>query len=166
MNIVSNYIIFKTCTNILLVKFRVKYGTEYKQDYRIDGGGTTRPLSTQRRNCRPACRRPFPACSTALCVWLLAVQAATACSARVPPRALCSHVPPRVLCSCPSTRRASVWAGARSHTFVCMRLRRAWHDDAVTRCKNCHADAPRIHAARPPFIPAAIYLHLSSHTTQ
>ena len=62
-----------------------------------DGGSSTRPLSTQRRNCRPACRRPFPACSTALCVWLLAVQAAAARSARVPPRALCSRVPPGAL---------------------------------------------------------------------
>ena len=76
---------------------RAKYGTEYKGDYRLDGGGTTRPLSTQRRNCRPACRRPFPACSTALCVWLLVVQAAAARSARVPPRTLCSRVPPGAL---------------------------------------------------------------------
>ena len=53
-----------------------------------DGGSSTRPLSTQRRNCRPACRRPFPACSTALCVWLLAVEAAAACSAHVRPRVL------------------------------------------------------------------------------
>ena len=30
-------------------------------------------------------------------------------------------------------------AGAQSRTFVCMRLRRAWHEDVVTRCKNCHA---------------------------
>ena len=87
---------------------RAKYGTEYKADYRLDGGGSTRPLSTQRRNYRPACRRPFPACSTALCVWLLAVQAAAACSARVPPRALCSRVPPGALPSSP-TRAASVW---------------------------------------------------------
>ena len=78
---------------------RPKDGTEYKGDYRLDGGGSTRPLSTQRCNCRPACRRPFPACSTALCVWLLAVQAAAARSARVPPHAFCSCVPPHALCS-------------------------------------------------------------------
>ena len=67
-------------------------------------------------------------------------------------------VPPRVL--------LVFGAGTRSRTFVCKRLRRARRDDAVTRCKNCHADAPRIHAARPSFIHVAIYLHLSSHTTQ
>ena len=39
-----------------------------------DADSITRPLSTQRRKCRLACRRPFPACSTALCVWLLAVE--------------------------------------------------------------------------------------------
>ena len=49
-----------------------------------DGGSSTWPLSTQRRKCRPACRRPFPVYSTALCVWLLAVEAAVARSARVP----------------------------------------------------------------------------------
>ena len=76
---------------------RAKYGTEYKGDYRLDGGGSTRPLSTQRRNCRPACRRPFPACSTALFVWLLAVQTTAARSARIPPRVLCSRIPPGAL---------------------------------------------------------------------
>ena len=65
-----------------------------------DGGSSTRPLSMQRRNCRPACRRPFPACSTALCVWLLAVEAAATCSA------LASL---RVLYPRPSMRAASVW---------------------------------------------------------
>ena len=35
--------------------------------------------------------------STALCVWLLAVQAVAACSARILPRALCSCVPPGAL---------------------------------------------------------------------
>ena len=130
-----------------------------------DGGSSTRPLSTQQRKCQPACRRPFPACSTALCVWLLAVQAVAARSARVPP--------PRALLSRPSGCSALIppctlpvfGAGARSHTFVCMRLRRVRRDNAVTRCKNCHADAQRIQAARPPFIPVAIYLHLSRHTT-
>ena len=57
-------------------------------------------------------------------------------------------------------------AGARSHTFVCIRLCRAQHDNAVTCCKNCHADAQRIQAAQPPFIPAANYLiSLASHDT-
>ena len=69
-----------------------------------DGGGSTRPLSTQRRKCRLACRRPFPACSTALCVWLLAVQAAADRFARVQPRALCSHVPLGALPSSLHTR--------------------------------------------------------------
>ena len=79
---------------------RAKYGIEYKWDYRLDGGSSIRSLSTQQRNCRPACRRPFPACSTALCVWLLAVEAAAVRSARVRPRVLC----PRS-----STRTARVW---------------------------------------------------------
>ena len=127
------------------LNLRAKYGMEYKGDYRLDGGGTTRPLSTQRCNCRPACRRPFSACSTAPCVWLLAVQAAATHSACVPPRALCSRVPSGAL---PSSLHAH------------------YHCFGPAQNKNCHADAPRIHAARPPFIPAAIYLHLSSHTTQ
>ena len=41
------------------------------------------------------------------------------CSALVPPRAL-----------------PVFGAGARSRTFVCMRLRRARCDNAITRCKN------------------------------
>ena len=112
-------------------------------------------------------------CSDATVGWLvgdhfLRVQLLHACGClrfRRPRRALLSRpsgcsalVPPRAL--------PVFWAGARSHTFVCKRLRRARRDDAVTHCKNCHADAPRIHAAQPPFIPAAIYLHLSSHITQ
>ena len=62
-----------------------------------DGGSSTRPLSTWRRNCQPACRRPFPACSTALCVWLLTVEEAALCSACVLSRALFSRVPPGAL---------------------------------------------------------------------
>ena len=97
---------------------RAKYGTEYKGDYRLDGGGSTRPLCTQRLNCRPACRRPFPACSTALCVWLLAVQAAAARSARVPPRALCSRVP---LGDLPSSLHAhcQCFGSAHDHARSC-----------------------------------------------
>ena len=130
-----------------------------------DGGSSTRPLSTQRRNCRPACRRPFPACSTALCVWLLAVQAAAARSARVPPRALYSRVPPGAL---PSSlhARCQCLGPAYDHKCSCACDCAGRGNDAVTRCKNCHADAPRIHVTRPPFIPAAIYVHLSYHMTQ
>ena len=69
-----------------------------------DEGSSTWPLSTQRCNCRSACRRPFPACSTALCVWLLVVQAAAARSARIPPCALCSCVPPGALPLSPHAR--------------------------------------------------------------
>ena len=87
---------------------------------------------------------------------------------------LCSRPAARALLSRPSRFSALVpprallvfGAGARSRTFVCMRLRRVRRDNAVTCCKNCHANAQRIQAARPPFIPAAIYLHLSRHTTQ
>ena len=104
----SFYIFLKPALTFCWLNLRAKYGTEYKGDYRLDGGGTTRPLSTQRRNCRPACRRPFPVCSTALCVWLLAVQAAVARSA------LASL---RVLYPRPSTRAASVW-GRRTITHV------------------------------------------------
>ena len=95
---------------------RAKYGTEYKGDYRVDGGGSTRPLSMQRHKCRPACRRPFPMCSTALCVSLLEF--------RRPWRALlASHCARsalaslRVLCPRPSTRVASV-LGRRTITHV------------------------------------------------
>ena len=97
---------------------RAKYGTEYKGDYRLDGGGTTRPLSTQRRNCRPACRRPFPACSMALCMWFLAVEAAAARSTRVQPRALCSRVPPGAL---PSSlhARCQCLGPAHNHAHSC-----------------------------------------------
>src|SRR4051812_28977742 len=61
------------------------------------GGSSTRPLSTQQRNCRPACKRPFPVCSTALCVWLLAVEAVAARSDCVLPCVLCSRIPPGAL---------------------------------------------------------------------
>ena len=83
-----------------------------------DVGSSTRPLSTQRRKCRPACRRPFPACSTAICMWLLAVEAATASSARVPPRALCSRVPPGSL---PSSLHACCrcFGSAHDHALLC-----------------------------------------------
>ena len=111
-----------------------------------DGGSSTLPLSMQQRKCWSACWRPFPVCSTALCVWLLAVEAAAARSLLSHPSGCSALVPPRAL--------PVFGAGARSRTFVCMRLCRARRDDAVTRCKNCHADAPRIHAARLPFIPA------------
>ena len=110
---------------------RAKYGTEYKGDYRIDGGGTTRPLSTQRRNCLPACRRPFPACSTALCVWLLAVQAAAARSARVPP-------PRALLMSCRRTLCFRVPLGALSSSLhvpcQCFGLT---HDHACSCASGC-----------------------------
>ena len=83
----------------------------------------------QRHNCRPACRRPFPACSTALCVWLLAFQAATAHSARIPSRALCSRVPSGAL---PSSlhARCSVW-GRRMITHICVQ---AVAPGATRRC--------------------------------
>ena len=70
------------------------------------------------------------------------------CFALVPPRAL-----------------PVFGAGARSRTFVCMRLRRARRDDAVTCCKNCHADAPRIHAPGPLLFtrPFTIISHLTRH---
>ncbi len=42
--------------------------------------------------------------ATALCVWLLAVQAAAVRSTRIPPRALCSRVPPGALPSSLHTR--------------------------------------------------------------
>ena len=92
------------------------YGTEYKGDYRLDGGSSTRRLSTQRRNCRPACRRPFPACSTALCVWLLAIQAAAVRSARVLPRALCSRVP---LGALPSSLHVRCQCLGPAHDHAC-----------------------------------------------
>ena len=131
-----------------------------------DRGSSTRPLSTQRCKCRMACRRPFPACSTALCMWLPVVEAATTRSARIPPCALCSRIPPGALPSSLHAGAPVFGASARPRMFVCMRLRWARRDNAVTRCKNCHADAQRIQAARAPFIPAAIYLQLSCHTTQ
>ena len=62
----------------------------------------------QRRNCRSACRRPIPTCLTALCMWLLVVQAAAARSALASLRVLYPH---------PSTRAASVW-GRRTITHV------------------------------------------------
>ena len=97
---------------------RAKYGTEYKGDYRLDGGGTTRLLSTQRCNCWSACRRPFAACSTASCVWLLAVQAAATLSAHVPPRALYSRVPSSAL---PSSlhMRCQCLGLAHDHARLC-----------------------------------------------
>ena len=93
---------------------RAKYGTEYEGDNRLERGGSTRPLSTQRRNCRPACRRPFPPCSTALCVWLLAVQAAAARSARVPSGALPSSLHAHCQCLGPAHDHA------RSCACVCV----------------------------------------------
>ena len=83
---------------------------EYKGDYRLDGGGTTWPLSTQRRSSWPACRRPFAACSTVPCVWLLAVQAAAARSA---------VASLRVLCPRPSTRATNVLG---RHTITHIRV--------------------------------------------
>ena len=117
-----------------------------------DGGSSTQPLSTQRRNCRPTCRRPFPACSTALCVWLLAVEAAAARSARVPPCTRCSRIPPGALpsslhaccqclglahdhahsCPCGCTRRdATMQPHAQERACSCASPRhwqRAWRD--------------------------------------
>ena len=131
-----------------------------------DGGSSTWPLSTQRCNCRSACRRPFPACSTALRVWLLVVQAAATRSARIPPCVLYSRVPPGALPSSLHTRCLCL-GSAHDHACLC-----------ACGCAGCGATmqlpaaktamrhAPRINAARPPFIPAAIYLHLSSHMTQ
>ena len=114
-----------------------------------DGGSSTRPLSMQRRNCRPACRRPFHACSTDLCMWLLAVQAAAARSA------LASL---RVLCSRPSTHAASVW-GRRTITHVHV------HAVAPGVARQCSYPLQKLPCGRAenpgrrtPFIPAAIYL--------
>ena len=122
-----------------------------------DVGSSTRPLSMQRRKYQLACRRPFAACSTAPCVWLLAVQAAAPCSALATLRVFCPH---------PSTCAASVW-GRRTITHVRVH---AVAPGAARRCSYLLQKLPCGCAENPcrppPFIPAAIYLHLSSHTTQ
>ena len=117
-----------------------------------DGGSSTRPLSTQRCKCWPACRRPFPACLTALCVWLLAVEAAVARSARVRPHALCPIASLRVLCPRPSMRAASVW-GRRTITHVCVH---AVAPGAVRQCSYPLQKLP-CGRARNPDRPAPIY---------
>ena len=144
----------------------------YKGDYRLDGGGTTRPLSTQRRNCRPACRRPFPACSTTLCMWLLAVEAAAACSARV---RRCSRlvdsfslrvqllyaersgrVPPRVLCQRLGVRTITSGAPYACGCAACVATRCSYvRHDGVTRCKLELPSGPTDMPGRPasPLIP-------------
>ena len=127
-----------------------------------DRGSSTRPLSTEQCKCRPAYRRPFPACSTALCVWLLAVQAAVACSARVPPRTLCSHVPPGAL---PSSlhARCQCLGPAHDHASSCA-CGCAGHG-ATMQLPIAKTAMRTRKESRPPFIPAAIYLHISRHTT-
>ena len=54
-----------------------------------------------------------------LCMWLLAVEAAAACSAHILPHALYLLASLLVLCPRPSTRAANVW-GRRTITHVCV----------------------------------------------
>ena len=128
---------------------RAKYGTKYKGDDRLDGGGSTRRSLCSDSTVGWLVGDHF------LCVQLLyvcgclrlrrtrhallathrarsALSGPPVCSALVPPRAL-----------------PVFGAGARSCMFVCMRLRRARRDNAVTGCKNCHADAQKIQATQP-----------------
>ena len=83
-----------------------------------DGGSSTQLRSMQQCNCRSACRRSFPTCSMAMCVWFLVIEAAAVHSSRIPPHALCYRVHPGAL---PSSlhARCQCLGLAHDHTHLC-----------------------------------------------